>query len=115
MPADPLGEARARLDRVFQHVLGDERAAALLHAHQPAARQFLERAPHRVAIDAELLRQLRLGRQAAARRISAGADVVLQPVAICRHSATPSWRSTGSGDVIANVIHADASFVQLLA
>ena len=86
VPADPLGEARARLDRVFQHVLGDERAAPLLHAHQPAARQFLQRAAHGVAIDAELLRQLGLGRQAAARRIDCRR----------RYPAAGGWRSAAT-------------------
>src|SRR4029077_6029351 len=45
----------------------------------PAAREFLERTPHRMTIDTELLRQFRLGRQPPARRINAGADLMLQP------------------------------------
>jgi hypothetical protein len=79
VPANPLREPGARLDRVFQHILGDERSAALLHAHHAAARQFLERAPHRVAVDTKLLRHLGFGRQATARRVDAGADIALQP------------------------------------
>ena len=86
VPADPFGEPRARLDRVFQHVLGDEGAAALLDAHQPGARQFLQRAAHGVAVDAELLRQLGLGRQPGAGRQGAGAD---RPAAI-------GWRSAAT-------------------
>ena len=61
------------------HVLGNERAAALLDAHQAAARQFLQRAAHRVAVDAEMPRQFLLGGQPAAGRVDAGADIVLQP------------------------------------
>ena len=60
------------------HILGDERPAALLDPHQAAARQFLQRAAHGVAVDCEMLRQFRFGRQPAAGRVCAGADILLQ-------------------------------------
>ena len=78
VPADPFREPGARLDRVFQHVLGDKRAAALLDADQAGTGQFLQRAAHGVAVDAEMLRQLGLGRQLRAGLVGAGGDIVLQ-------------------------------------
>ena len=86
VPPDPFGEPRARLDRVFQHILGDERAAPLLHPHQAAARQLLQRAAHGVAVDGEMLRQFRLGRQPAAGRVACPR----------RSPAAAGWRSAAT-------------------
>src|SRR5262245_29544882 len=57
-------EAGAGGDRVGEPLaLGDEGAAALLGAQHALLDQRGDRGPHRVAVDAEALRQLSLGRQ----------------------------------------------------
>ena len=76
--ADPFREARARADDVIEHVLGDEGAAPLLDADEALARQFLERAAHGVAIDAEAGREQGLGGQPAAGRTGAAEDLALE-------------------------------------
>ena len=81
LPADGLGKPRAGAERIVQHVLRDEAAAALLHADQAAGLELLQGAADGMAVDAEAAGERGLGGQAGAGLSAAagraGADVAL--------------------------------------
>ena len=49
VPADPLGKARPRLDRVFQDILCNKGATSLFDAHQSTARETIDKPPSPIA------------------------------------------------------------------
>jgi len=77
---DPFGKSGAARNSVVQNVFGDKTATALFDPDQAVARQFLQRAPHRVAVDGELGGHLRFGWQPRARRQAAVINLAFQAV-----------------------------------
>ena len=61
-PCDILAEPRARTDQIVDAVFLHESAASLLGADQAIIGQCPNGAPHCMPVDAELVRQFRLGR-----------------------------------------------------
>ena len=76
-----LVEPHALADRVGHLAVLDEHAGPAPCMNRAGVSQIRKRAPHRVPVDAEARGELRLGRQAFARRVMAPRDFIAKLVA----------------------------------